>query len=114
MNQRKHISSTHNERYYHVYAIGPASDRATVFFRQLQPRVGEDGAPADPDWGWYASVALCDYRDQFVKQVGRNVARRKFFSRPDTGPGGRIVVDGAPSYDKAKGLALEAAARRRV
>jgi hypothetical protein len=57
-------STTHEERYYHIGNDG------TVFFRR------------ESDGKWYASIALCDARDQFVRRVGRCVARRKYFAQP--------------------------------
>lgn len=99
---RKHISTTHNERYYHIeLPEGSVATRATVFFRQTTPR-----DTADPDNDWEASVALCDHRDQFVKQIGRNVARRKWFTDE------RYLVRGKPDFTTAELLAKEALGER--
>jgi hypothetical protein len=98
---RRHISTTNNERYYHLKLDSALAPRATVFFRQ---EISRD--EASPDDGWAASVALCDYRDHFVKSVGRNMARRKYFS-------GKVTpVEGEPTYDTAKKLAEAALVER--
>lgn len=77
-------STTHEERYYHI------DNEATVFFRE------ENGT-------WYASVSLCHWRDNFSRAVGRKVARRKYFTKPEE----KVVVDGVPSYEVASELAAD-------
>jgi hypothetical protein len=102
-NQRKHISSTHNERYYHIPLSNSHVARATVFFRQNGPR------NLSPGGEWEASIALCDERDQFCKQIGRNVARRKFFSKNYQR---KAVGFATPDYETALRLVIDAAAKR--
>lgn len=117
----RHVSTTHNERYYHLTRevkrtitrqdkstgksypeeITETVGYATIFFRQRDPRL-----VSNPDTGWAASVALCDARDHFAKTIGRNVARRKWFN------GNTVVFDGAPSHELAVKLADAAMARR--
>lgn len=119
---RRHISKSNNEQYYHFRrpvtktvrdfnkATGKVEERtitqqvgyATVFFRQEAPR-----DTAQPDESWFASVALCDHRDQFCKQTGRNVARRKYMS------GQQIPVGQKPTFEIAKNLAAQALSNRR-
>ena len=74
-------STTHEERYYHI------DNEGTVFFRK------------ENDGKWYASIALCDARDQFVRRIGRCVARRKYFAQPHK----RFSVDEV-SYEVADNL----------
>jgi hypothetical protein len=119
---RSHISKTNNEQYYHFRrpvtktvrdfnkTTGKVEERtvtqqvgyATVFFRQEVPRNA-----AQPDESWFASVALCDHRDQFCKQTGRNIARRKYMS------GHQIPIDQKPTFEIAKRLAEQALTNRR-
>ncbi len=122
---RRHISTTHNERYYHLTEertrtvrktdkktgttkMVPITEQigyATVFFRQEAPR-----ATASPTEDWYASVALCDHRDQFTRRSGRAVARRKYFS-------GKFIripaIDAPPTYEMAVVLADAALKQRK-
>lgn len=97
MNTRRHLSTTNNERYYHIE--GDLKDknssytmdrRATVYFRQTTNR---DEAIEGQDWE--ASFARCHVNDQFCKARGRTAARRKFFS------GKKVKIAGTPSYEKA-------------
>lgn len=77
-------STTHEEKFVHI-ALYDANgvvclpgtkhkcSHKTVFARK------EVSGPGIIE-AWYASVAYCDARDQFSREVGRKVARRKYFS----------------------------------
>lgn len=86
-NGAPHKSTTHEERYYHI------GNEATVFFRE------------EDDGKWYASVSLCHWRDNFSRAVGRKVARRKYFTKPEE----KVEINGPPSYEEAEALVGQAA-----
>lgn len=82
------------ERYAHIKVVHSKVTYATVFAR----KVGNV---------WRVSVAFCHKADQFCRQTGRNVARRKFFKH---GGGDFGLPEGMDfSYDLAKNLADHAA-----
>ena len=67
-------SDTTPERYVHVVVTPVVSTRvhhATLFARQ------------NPDGDWTASIAYMVNGDQFNKEVGRKIARRKWFTQPN-------------------------------
>jgi hypothetical protein len=84
-------SDTHQERYVHLEIKN--HDRvhhATVYAREYAAGV------------WGASVAFCAHGDQFIRRVGRSVARRKYFEAE----GKHRWHLGSFSYDRAVNLAL--------
>ncbi len=90
------ISTTHNERYYHLtLPKTPKKPRATVFFRQT---VARDSPEYQEDKDWSYSVAICARGDQFCKASGRRISRRRWFTGYD------LPCD-APSYELAQQLA---------
>lgn len=84
-----HRSTTTPERFYHIKephadAKGKTYKAGTVFMRQ------------EPGCGWLATVARCSVNDNFCKQTGRVVARRRFFKE------GRPMHEvRTPSYEEA-------------
>ena len=62
-------SDTTPERYVHIeFKNHPRFHHGTLFARQL------------PNGDWQYSVSLCVHGDQFNREVGRKVARRKYFN----------------------------------
>jgi hypothetical protein len=75
-------STTTPERYYHFNT--PGEVRGTVFMRH--------------DYilnKWGVTVALCHEKDAFNKRIGRNTARRRFFTF------GPMFLSDEASYDAA-------------
>jgi hypothetical protein len=91
-------STTTPERFYH---FNDAAFKGTVFFR-LQP----NGV-------WAATVALVAKGDQFNRAVGRVVARRKWFTKPEQRFFLRAPRDWVPTYADAEQAYLAAEARLR-
>lgn len=103
-------STKADEYYFHIRAYhteeklsGPTqvlSTRGggTVFMRK------------EKDGEFYAGVALCHENDSFCKRIGRNVARRKYFSGRQCKPaalGWRVMLGAGqkyPSYEDAVAL----------
>jgi hypothetical protein len=88
--EHPHKSTTNREAFFHIRDENDCMF-ATVFFREEQKT---DGTKQ-----WEASASLCHENDQFSREVGRNVARRKYFQ------GDRVdaVLDGAvPTYEDAE------------
>ena len=81
-------SDTTPERYVHVKVDHPMVSHVTVFARKI-------------DEHWFASAAMCSKKDQFVRKMGRNMARRRFFTQ---GPMARLKGGMAFSYEAAASL----------
>jgi hypothetical protein len=92
-----HKSTTVPERYYHFND----AFKGTVFFR-LQP----NGV-------WAATVALVAKGDQFNRAVGRVVARRKWFNKPEQRIYFWNLNIGTPEYADAEQAYITAEARLR-
>lgn len=80
MSESTKRSDTHKEKYFHITptilndifedtAHFPFAG-ATVFYRHEPNKFNM----------WYADIALCAHGDQFNRKVGRNIARRRYFS----------------------------------
>ena len=112
MNHHNFKSLTTPERFYHFRPVAsaeilpfglvvyPNEPSGTVFMRK------------QGDY-WYASVALCDPRDQFCRRTGRLVARRKFFQKPKLVMQVTYQPGSTPDYTDACAM-IDAAANRRV
>jgi hypothetical protein len=68
----RHKSDTHDERYFHVKIPNGRYAGCTFFFRK------EGGL-------WLYAIAMCSNVDQFQKRVGRNIARRRYFTDRNAG-----------------------------
>jgi hypothetical protein len=84
------------EMYYHLTkpfkdTQGRVFNGATVFFRQ------------EDEHNWYGTVALCSKDDQFSRKVGRNVARRRYFTikQAETGMLDAMAFLEQPDYEAA-------------
>lgn len=80
-------SDTVEERFAHLDIVPDLAHKATVFARK----------EAD---GYYASVAYCSLQDDFNRRIGRNVARRRYFSG-----GPRFKLGAEFTYEAAQRLA---------
>lgn len=82
----KHLSTTHQERFYHLNADGALGyQRHTVFFR------------LEGD-GWHVSASHCMNGDNFSRAKGRTIARRRYFA------GKRVSITEDPSFEIARDL----------
>ena len=109
--ERKHKSTETQERFYH---FKPALDPLLSLDgeRLFEDPAGTVFMRKHGDY-WYASVALCDPRDQFCRRTGRLVARRKFFQKPKLVMQVTYQPGSTPDYADACAM-IDAAANRRV
>jgi site-specific DNA-adenine methylase len=94
---KRHKSTTHEERFYHIREEfdynGKRMKGATVFFRKENGR-------------WYYAVARCSSNDNWNKAMGRTIARRHYFQiRPEVT---NLLPQGMePAYESAKAIAYK-------
>lgn len=99
-------STTHEERYFHVCpavqkfpGIDSPVSHFTVFARFEKDGLMPPRDSLKKGWygpvGWYAAIAYCSAEDQFSREKGRQVARRKYFNG---------VLECVQPADPAKGM----------
>ena len=60
-------SDTHRELYANIKVDGAMTSHASIFLREESP-----GA-------WQFNLAYCSKKDQFSREIGRKLARRRYF-----------------------------------
>ena len=117
MNHHNFKSLTTPERFYHFLPsfIGGGDPSATSMGKTKELVPESSGTVFMRKQGdyWFASVALCDPRDQFCRRTGRLVARRKFFQKPKLVMQVTYQPGSTPDYADACAM-IDAAANRRV
>lgn len=76
----QHKSTTHEERYVHVQDGEGRTTRFNVALTFSRFHAASAFCRKEDDGKWYCSFAYCVKEDPFSRAVGRQVARRKYFS----------------------------------